>query len=93
MKVPELQKALAERGIRRYAVSIGGIDEDEFQYRLESNGKYCVTWITYYYERGKKEGVREFGSEDEACNYFLDWVLKDPTTRLEGTKMVPVKRI
>jgi RecB family exonuclease len=78
MKVSELRKALAELRVLRRAVSIEGVDAKEEQYRLEKDGKY---WITYYYERGNKNALREFSSEDEACDNFLEMLRQDPTAR------------
>lgn len=31
-------------------------------------------WQTYYSERGEKNSLKVFDSEDEACNFFFDWV-------------------
>ncbi len=92
MKIAELRKALVDHGVRPYAVSIDGHDEADDQYRLVKEGKYCITWVTYYSERGNKVGLREFASEDEACDFILDRVLKD-STRSVGTKLVPVPRL
>ncbi|MDU4860892.1 MAG: hypothetical protein E6356_10365 [Terrisporobacter othiniensis] len=43
------------------------------------NEMYCLDyligkkkWQVYYSERGVKTGLKEFESEDEACNYFYD---------------------
>lgn len=38
-------------------------------------------WAVYYSERGLRSGEVVFNSEDEACSYFLDLVLRDLTTR------------
>lgn len=38
-------------------------------------------WATFYSERGQEVGRREFDTEDEACAYLLDLILRDPTTR------------
>jgi hypothetical protein len=81
MKIPELRKALSEHGVLPRAFSIEGVDENEEQYRLEKDGKYFITYSAYYYERGEKVSIHEFANEDEACDYFLQWVLGDPTTR------------
>jgi sarcosine oxidase delta subunit len=78
MKIPELRRALAELHVLRRAVSIGGIDAREEQYRLEKDGK-C--WVTYDYERGNKNGIREFSSEDDACDHFLEMLRNDVSAR------------
>ena len=38
-------------------------------------------WVTFYAERGKKVGRREFDTEDAACADMMDRILRDPTTR------------
>jgi RecB family exonuclease len=78
MKIPELRKALAELRVLRRAVSVEGIDTREEQYRLEKDGKH---WVTYYYERGNKNEFREFSSEDDACDHFLEMLSKDVSAR------------
>jgi hypothetical protein len=51
-----------------------------------SDDCYCLTssdgmFTTFYWERGERREVREFATEDEACQHFLRWILRDPTTR------------
>ena len=43
-------------------------------------GQCTEGWETFYSERGLKSGRRTFSREDEACSFFLDWVISDPTT-------------
>ena len=38
-------------------------------------------WIVYYAERGLRSGERTFQTEDEACRFMLDRLLRDPSTR------------
>ena len=78
MKIPQLRKALQDLKILRRAVSIEGVDAGEEQYRIEKDGKY---WVTYYYERGNKALLREFSTEEEACDHFVEMLRRDPTTR------------
>ena len=33
------------------------------------------TWRTYYSERGLRSDLKEFATEDEACDYFFHWVV------------------
>jgi hypothetical protein len=40
-----------------------------------------TAWVVYYAERGLRSGERSFESEDEACRFMLDRLLRDPTTR------------
>ena len=78
MKIPELRKALHDLMVLRRAVSINGVDAKEEQYRLEKDGS---SWITYYYERGSKVDLHVFGSEEAACEHFLEMLRRDPITR------------
>ncbi|WP_161854770.1 hypothetical protein [Bradyrhizobium sp. CCBAU 051011] len=78
MDIAELQRILSDRGVRPRAFSVEGIGADHEQYRLERSGG---VWRTYYYERGNMNALREFPDEDEACRYFLEVLLNDPTTR------------
>ena len=83
MKTPELRKVLHDLKVLRRAVSIEGIDAGEEQYRLEKDGN---SWVTYYYERGNKVALREFASEEEACDHFLEILRRDPTAHKKSSK-------
>jgi hypothetical protein len=78
MKIPELRKTLSDHGVNSRTYSIGENPKDEEQYRLEESKGL---WIFYYYERGNRVGEHWFATEEEACSYFLDRLLNDPTTR------------
>ena len=39
-------------------------------------------WVVYDYERGQKFNEKSFDAEDEACKYLLQWILDDPSSRL-----------
>lgn len=47
-------------------------------------GREGNKWVVYYFERGERSSLRVFNTEDEACRYFLDWILSDPYFRLKG---------
>lgn len=38
-------------------------------------------WSVYYSERGLRSGEQSFATEDEACRFLLDLLIRDPTTR------------
>ena len=38
-------------------------------------------WAVFYSERGLRSGETWFETEDEACVYMLEHLLRDPTTR------------
>lgn len=47
------------------------------------NGCYCLDvrdgrWICYFAERGEETAGRQFATEAEACDYFWDWISRDP---------------
>ncbi|HOL29569.1 MAG TPA: hypothetical protein P5157_02365 [Paludibacteraceae bacterium] len=42
---------------------------------------YCLEeknnkWEVYYIERGTKLYIKEFSSENEACEYFYNWIMQ-----------------
>jgi hypothetical protein len=39
------------------------------------------TWVVYYAERGLRSGEQMFLTESEACEFLLDRLLRDPSTR------------
>ena len=62
-------------GVRPEAYFLGDSLRGE-QYCLVREGS---KWVTYYAERGAKNSLREFATEEEACSYFVSWVVRDPT--------------
>lgn len=72
MKLNELKSKLEELDVRPNVYSLhGGLYDDVF-----TIGYVDGKWEVYYSERGIKESLLTFNSEDEACDYFLDWILK-----------------
>lgn len=49
--------------------------------RLADNLPLIDMWITYYAERGLQSGSRSFRTEDEACRFFLGWLMGDSTVQ------------
>ena len=63
---------LQELNIPRDAYSLqGGFPNEAFCIGVV-NGK----WETYYSERGNKTGLKSFENENEACEYFLAWMIR-----------------
>ena len=68
MNITELENKLNMLKISTglYSIMIGGLP----------NEKLCIvheeTWQVYYSERGRKTGLKEFKTETEACEYFLE---------------------
>ncbi|MDM7999793.1 MAG: hypothetical protein QUS33_07310 [Dehalococcoidia bacterium] len=77
----DLKAALERERIRPYLYSIVGLTAPpkEQQYVLEEEqGK----WLVYYFERGERDQLRVFESEDEACRYLLDRIVTMPWSHL-----------
>jgi hypothetical protein len=73
-----LEQILRREGVRQDAYSLEGGLPDE-RYCLDHSSQ--ETWTVYYSERGLRTGERRFESEADACEYLLDLILRDPTTR------------
>ncbi len=77
MNKDELSRILKQEGFRPDAYDLEGGDQDERYCLGESRG----VWSVYYSERGLQSGKRDFGGEKEACEYLLQLLRKDPSTR------------
>lgn len=73
----ELVARLNREGIRPDAYDLEKTQKDEV-YCLE---RVFSGWVVYYRERGIHRDESIFSSENDACLFFLDLVLRDPTTR------------
>ncbi|MDF2822136.1 MAG: hypothetical protein K0R15_2584 [Clostridiales bacterium] len=72
MKIQELEKKLVEMEIPLNAYSLkGGLPNEAF-----CIGKQGSNWEVYYSERVEKVSKKEFQSEDEACEFFHEWMRK-----------------
>ena len=72
MNKKSLKQHLDSAGINNDKYSLNGGLPNE-KYCLGENEEY---WETYYSERGTKTSLNKFKREDEACNYFYDWITK-----------------
>lgn len=68
MKYRELKQRLIDENISQYYYSF----DKEYP-----NEAFCIIkkdaiWQVYYSEKGNKTGLKEFFSEEEACDYFYD---------------------
>lgn len=50
----------------------GGSNGEQYLIRKEPDG----TWAVFYYERGHRFQLRRFENENDACQYYLEWVIK-----------------
>jgi len=78
MTKTELQKRLEREGVDPTAYSLDGGTNWYDAYCLDQAGQ---KWVVYFAERGEQQSPREFSTESAACEYLLEWILKDPTTR------------
>lgn len=77
MNISELALLLRMEGFRDSAYSLTGDNPDEaLCIRCEKD-----QWCVFYAERGLQTGKIFFRSEKEACEYFLEEMNSDPTTR------------
>lgn len=73
MRLNQLEKELLELNIPNDVYSLkGGLPNETFCVS-EEDGK----WETYYSERGNKSGRKLFDTEEEACQYFLNWIKRN----------------
>jgi len=87
MNKQQLREILSKECIRDDVYDLDGGHPDEVYTLHEQNG--C--WLVYYSERGLKSEKKEFGTESEACEYLLNKLREDPTTRGDAPVMTPQK--
>ncbi len=77
MKVRELERVLVAAGIRQDAYDLrGGLPAERYCIQRVGRG-----WEVYYSEHGVKSELKVFASESDAVEYFLRFILEDPSTR------------
>ena len=88
MNMEQLRVELARAGVLPRWYSFGSDGHGEV-FRLERIVVNDVPiWNAYYAERGLRSSMVSFSTESEACEYFLNWVLRDAVvnaTRVGGT--------
>ena len=67
--IKELERNNVDKSLYDFENGHGFFD-DQFLLNKESN-----TYIIYYLERGKKNKIKSFSSEEKANNYFLELLL------------------
>ena len=68
----ELKQKLIKENIPEDIFSLDGGLPNEV-YCLGKNGEECEV---YYSERGQKTSIEVFQTEDDACNFFYNWLIK-----------------
>jgi hypothetical protein len=68
-----LEKEFESRKISKDAYSLnGGLPNEAFCISFNKG-----VWEVYYSEKGLKSGLKIFNTEEEACNYLLETVVKN----------------
>ncbi|GAA4038181.1 hypothetical protein GCM10023063_24130 [Arthrobacter methylotrophus] len=77
MNRSELNQILLTEGFYPFSYDLNGGPAPE-AHILENRG---YEWAVYYSERGDHVAEEVFFSESEACEFFLDRMRSDPSTR------------
>jgi hypothetical protein len=75
MKKRELEESLIRNGIPKDMYCLDGGFPNE-AYCLSKGNQF---WEVYYSEKGIKSGLKQFDSEDTACNYIYELISSHPT--------------
>jgi hypothetical protein len=78
----ELKTMLEAEGIRQNLYSLDGSGGDECMV-IEQQPS---TWIAYYSERGQQTGKLYFATEDEACRYILETLVRCKSYQTKPSK-------
>jgi len=78
MNKQDLLEALHKEGIPDDAYDLSGGHSPEVYTLAEAYGR----WFVYYSEKGLESGKKEFATETEACEYFLNDLRNDPTAHM-----------
>lgn len=77
MDLRGLRLAMEREGMRQDAVHSGPLEPSESFVICERDGH----WVVYYAERGEQTNLHTFATEADACDYLLQELRNDPTTR------------
>jgi hypothetical protein len=74
VNLAELKITLTSRRVPPDAYCLtGGLPNEAYCIERGADGK----WNTYYSERGLRTGLKAFDTEEDACDYFFNWIVKD----------------
>lgn len=71
MKKIELKQRLIDENVPAQEYSLEGGLPNEACCLAQNEGK----WEVYYSERGTKTSLKVFDKEEEACDYFYNWLI------------------
>ncbi|UCH51605.1 MAG: hypothetical protein JSV54_02265 [Chloroflexota bacterium] len=83
MNREELENILEKEGVIKRAYSLYGLVGDDDRLILDRGQD---KWEVYYFERGEKIKLNIFETEDEACNHFLNRILKWPELKRRASQ-------
>jgi len=85
MNREDVRREARANGIRDDAYSFeGGLPSERYVLEPTDDG-----WRVFYSERGLRTNERTYRTEDSACQYLLELLLEDPTTRQVTTYPCP----
>jgi hypothetical protein len=81
MDIAELRRKLEEEGVPPdvYDLDIEGMALPSERYCLRTEGK--SRWLTYFSERGSRTAEHVWLSEDQACSYLLEVLVRENERR------------
>jgi hypothetical protein len=77
MNRDDLKQILVQENFRPNTYSLNGGEPEEALCLSPEDGR----WYVYYSERGMQTDRKGFDGESDACEYFLQKMRADPTTR------------
>ena len=73
MNKQQLQERLIKENIpKKYYSFTNELPDDAFCLRYNGH-----VWEVYFGERGEKSDLQYFRTEEEACDYFYQWLIED----------------
>jgi hypothetical protein len=81
MDVEELKIALEKEGVNPIYYSLNGSTKRAWMGAFILENKE-TEWLVYYYERNNISHLMKYSSEDEACKYMLEQLLRDPIHKI-----------
>ena len=83
MTISDLHNNLKEKGIDEEQYFLHGLygstNDNEKLSLTVKKGKFTIEYETYFKERGEKNSIRTFYSEEEACNYIYKKLIDEQT--------------
>ena len=78
IRIQDLSREFAYALVNPVAWAVNDPTVDECYVLLQED----TDWFVYYAERGHRNNIKKFDSEEKACGYFLQLVKSDPTAKV-----------